>query len=216
MIGHTRGGSKPRRLTLLVLLTHHALLIRIMTGWSIGLLLLFVAWTASSAWLPVGALRFWSRLVGWLPLTLRGMEVGWSQVLVLFTWNLVFGVGLIILASFFTVGRFPLGYLPAWLLCLAYGGLLGTNSFAFPSHSGPEAPNIMLLWTHAGVRELTAYLLVAAALTHLHQWRQRSWWSRQVERIRQWRDIHLSWAEVLCLVVALGLLAWAAYVEVFW
>jgi hypothetical protein len=69
---------------------------------------------------------------------------------------------------------------------------------------------------HAGVRELTAYLLVAAVSTNLPLWKQRSWWSWQVERIRQWRDIHLSWVEVLCLVVALGLLAWAAYVEIFW
>ena len=220
MMSHVRGANKrhPARdkLTLLMFLTHRNLLIRIATGWSIGLLLLFGAWTASYSWLPVGALRTWSQLSSGFPLSLNGVEVGWSLVLAIFAWNLIFAVGLIVLSSFFRVDRFPLGYLPAWIVCLFYGGLLGTNSFASATSPRPQGPSIMIAWTHAGVRELTAYLLVAAALTNLALWRQSSWWSLRIERIRRCRDLHLSWSEVLCLVVALGLLAWAAYVEVFW
>ncbi len=59
-----------------------------------------------------------------------------SLALRIFAWNAAFGGGAILLASLFRVGRLPLGCLAPWAWFIAYGLVLGSNSFAFPSPGG--------------------------------------------------------------------------------
>ncbi len=127
--------------------------------------------------------------------------------------NLVRGIGVTGLASLFSVGRFPLGYLVPWLSFALYGFLLGTNSFALPNPDGTIAPTIAVAWTRSGLRELSAYVLVAAALSNMHLWRQLSWLNTRTERVRSWADIRLTWSEILGLIAALVLVGWSACIE---
>jgi len=196
-------------LKLLDLLTHTSVLIRILSNWLIGFILFFAVWIASYLWLPEGSLQFASAN----PVLSTPAETILAEALRIFTWNLFVATGVIVFSSLFVVGRSPASYILPWLICVVYGAMLGTNSFAFPDPAGPTAPNLAVLWMRAGLREITAYLLIAAALANVYLWRQPSWWSLQLKRVRFWREIHLSHAELACLVVAIGFLGWAAYVE---
>ncbi len=191
------------------LLTNTNLFIRVLSNWSIGLILFFAAWGASYLWLPEGSLRFASTN----PVISTAAQTVLAEALRIFAWNLLVATGLIVFSSLFVVGRFPASYLLPWIICIVYGALLGTNSFAFPDPAGPTAPTLAILWTRAGLREITAYLLIAAALANIYLWQQPSWWSLQVNRVRTLKEVHLFRAEVFCLILAIGFLFWAAYVE---
>jgi hypothetical protein len=157
----------------LELLTHPNVLIRILSSWLIGLIIFFAVWTASYLWLPEGSLQFASLN----PVLSAPAEAVLPEALGIFAWNLCVAGSLVVLSSLFLIGRFPAGYLLPWVICGLYGALLGTNSFALSDPAGPMAPNFAVLWTRAGLREIAAYLLIAAALANFYLWRQLSWWS---------------------------------------
>ena len=190
-----------RRPSISGLLAHPNLLIRISAATAAGFIVFLASWTASYAWLPEGFYRIF-----WQP------SVEGNDALTLFAWNLM-TVGVTAFASLFVINRFPAGYLIPFFVFGLYGGLLGTNSFFIPDPAGPQAPTLNVIWTRSGLREALAYLLVAAALTNVYLWRQPSWWSTRLERIRSWRDVRLSRAEILLVIVAIALLFWAVYVE---
>ncbi len=191
------------------LLTHRNVVVRVLSAWLSGLAIFVAAWLVSYLWLPERSFRF----LGSVALTSSGQPATLPEALSILAWNLALVAGPVVLSSLFAVGRLPCSYLMPWVVCAAYGGLLGTNSFALPDPAGPMAPNLAVAWTRAGVREITAYLVLAAALADMYVWRQRSWWSVRVERIRSWRALRLSPAELLFLAAGVALLAWAAYVE---
>ncbi len=186
-------------------LSHPNVLVRILTGSAAGLAVFFVSWAASYAWLPEGVVR-----ASWVP-SIEGSDAQ-TAAFSLLAWNLM-TAGLIVIASLFAVGRFPAGYLIPLLIFAWYGALLGTNSFAIPDPAGRVAPTLSVIWTRSGLREALAYMLLAAALANVHLWREPSWWSARLERIRSWRDIRLSPAEILLLIAAMAMLGWAMIVE---
>lgn len=187
------------------LLSHPSLLVRILAAAVVGLVIFYGSWAASYVWLPEGAVRAF-----WQPST-SGKDMELIAV-TLFAWNLV-TAGVTAAASLFVVNRFPAGYLVPLLVFGLYGGLLGTNSFAYPDPAGPMAPTIDVIWTRSGIREALSYLLVAAALANIYIWRQPVWWSTRVERVRSWRTVRLSRSEVLLVLLAIVLLFWAVSVE---
>ncbi len=196
---------KTKSLGPLDLLSHSNLLIRILVATAVGLAIFFASWAISYAWLPEGAVRaFWQS-------STPGNDAQ-MIALTLFAWNLM-TVGVTTLASLFILNRLPAGYLVPLLIFAWYGALLGTNSFADPDPAGRLAPTVNVFWTRSGLREATAYLLVAVALANIYLWREPSWWSTRLERVRSWRDIRLSRPEILLVIVALALLGWAMYVE---
>ena len=196
--------------TLFALLTHRSLLARALTAWLIGLAFLYGAWAASYAWLPAGSFHLPGEAIA--PFSGCNLEFI-NQSVRFFFWNLVVGIGLTAFASLFRSGGFPLGYLVPWILFLCYGGLLGTNSFLCPDPSGPQPASISILWRAAGVREISAYLLVSAVLAPLYVWKQSSLWSLKIERVRPWKEFQLTRGTVAGLLAAIMLLAWAAVVE---
>lgn len=216
-------------------LAHANPLVRGVLAGIVGLVFLQGAWAAGYLWLPEHAVSAVS-LARHAPLDLLA-EPG-SLGLTIFGWNAVFGGGTILLASLFSVGRLPLGLLAPWAWFGAYGLLLGTNSFAFPSPFGKMAPQLALGWEHIGLRELSGYLLFGVALANAHLWRYdlggegpgrlrtrpsrrtseersdyRSWRGWRLVRVRGWREVRLSLPEAGCLALGVLLLAWSAFAE---
>ncbi len=197
---------------LISLLTHKRLIIRFLTAWLIGTAVLFAAWFISAAWLPD---KFFKFLPG-MAISPVECDIGsLSETIKTFTWNLLLTGGLCIAASLFAVGRFPYGYVVPWIIFGIYGGMLGTDSFNCSNPLNSAGLDISILWTRAGFREITGYLFIPAAMANLYVWRQKSFWSTQVDRVRRWSEFKISWEAVICLLIAVGLIAWGAIEEVF-
>jgi hypothetical protein len=190
-------------------LTHRNVAIRAASAWLIGLGALLAAWIVSYRFMPEGAVGF--SLASQLPLDSLRQQA--SLTAGIFLWNLAVGGTALAVSSCFRLGRVPLAYLAPWAWFALYGIALGTNSFAITTPGMRVAPQIDIAWTHVGLRELSAYLLAAAALADRHLWFQRSVWDWRLSRVRSWRDLRLSRAEVVLLLGALLLLMWSAVTE---
>jgi hypothetical protein len=190
-------------------LTHRNVAVRATSAWFIGLTALVAAWLVSYRFMPEGAVSF--SLASQLPLESLRQQAGLAAGI--FLWNLAVGGTALMLSSFFRLGRVPLAYLAPWAWFALYGIALGTNSFAITTPGMRVAPQVEVAWNHVGLRELSAYLLAAAALADRHLWFQRSVWDWRLARVRSWTDLRLSRPEVVLLVAAVGLLAWSAATE---
>ena len=200
------------KMRLLSLFTHERLIVRFITAWLIGTVILFAAWLISDVWLPD---KFFLFLPGFAISPIE-CEIG-SVVLTLktFGWNFILTGGLCIFASLFAVGRFPYGYVVPWILFALYGGMLGTDSFICSNSLDAPGLDISILWTRAGFREITGYLLIPAVMANLYLWRQKSFWSAQVDRVRRRSDNQFSIEIFIGLAASVGLIAWGAIEEVF-
>lgn len=186
-------------------LTHRSPFGRTLAAIGIAAVLWLGAWTLSYFLLSEGVLR--NLMSARVPDDV--LNAGPSLAVTIFEWNLVFGVGAIVVGSFFAIGPVSLGYFAPWWWALGYGVALGTNSFVV-TVPGKIAPNISILWQHIGAPEILAYLLVAAALANIHVWRPRRWYSLGLKRVRGLTEIHLNAAEFACIGAALTLLFWTA------
>ena len=193
--------------TLLSLLTHRSLLVRAVIGLIIGTVIFFGVWAASLASLSEGFFLVLPRP------SIINCEQSISQTLRAFFWNLALTGGLTAFASLFAVNRLPLGYLVPWTVFAIYGGLLGTNSFNCPNPDGPLSISFSVLWSRAGFRETASYFLIAAVLANQSLWRQTSFFSLKIERVRSWREFRLSSEMIFGLCTAIFLLAWSAIIE---
>ncbi|HEY6958477.1 MAG TPA: hypothetical protein VI814_06625 [Candidatus Limnocylindria bacterium] len=189
-------------------LTHRDPVRRAITASAIALVLWFGAWTISYLVLAEGVLR--DAMSSRVPDGILQSPDSLAQTI--FTWNLVFGVGSIVLGSFFAIGPLSLGYFAPWWWALGYGVALGTNSFVI-TVPGKIAPRIDMLWEHIGAPEILGYLLVAAALANIHIWRQRRLRDWKLAQVRRIADIRLHWSELACFAAALLVLAWTAHTE---
>ena len=143
-------------------LWHKSLIRRAVTASVIAVALWIGSWSLSYLFLSEGSFRE--------VLTIRVPEealmAGPSLGAAIFQWNVLFGVGAIVIGSLFAIGRLSLGYIAPWWWAIGYGVALGTNSFVL-TVPGKLAPNLNVMWQHIGAREILAYLLVAAALVRL-------------------------------------------------
>src|SRR5437773_2020923 len=186
-------------------LTHASPVRRALTASAIALVLWLGAWTLSYLLIGEGALR--EVLSSRVP---EGVfTAGPSLAITIFQWNLVFGVGAIVVGSLVAIGPISLGYLAPWWWALGYGVALGTNSFVL-TVPGKLAPRLDILWQHIGAPEILAYILVAAALANIHLWRPRRWYDLTLRRVRHLTEIRLRTSELACLAAAFTLLAWTA------
>ena len=189
-------------------LTHRSPLRRAITATAIALALWLGAWGVSYLVVGEGALR--EVMSSRVPDDV--LRSGPSLAATIFQWNLIFGVGAIVAGSLFAVGPVSLGYFAPWWWALGYGVALGTNSFVL-TVPGKLAPRLDILWQHIGAREILAYLLVAAALAHIHMWRPKRWYDLKLFRVRTVADVRLRASELVFIAGALTLLAWTANVE---
>lgn len=193
----------------LAALTHRSPARRALAATAIAVGIWFGSWTVSYLAIGEGVLR--ELMASRVPTEL--LTSGPSLGLTIFSWSLLFGVGAIVIGSLVGIGRFSLGYLAPWWWALGYGVALGTNSFVLTVPGAKYAPQLDVLWSHVGGREIFAYLLIAAALANVHVWRPRRWHDLTLSRVKTLRDVRLSTAELACLAGALTLLAWTASVE---
>lgn len=172
--------------------------------WLLCQVLFWLAWLAAWLWLPEGALRgaggaahlpleqlaFWPRLFG---------IVGANTVASL----IVAALGLL------RWGPVSAGYVPVVGYWVHYALLLGSNSFAVAM---PErlAPSLLTALSRAGIYELTAYALVAAATTGIARWHQLGLLGGKVRRLQPQPLRAVNW---LMIFVAFGLIALGAAVE---
>ena len=190
-------------------LTHRNVAVRAAAAWVIGVAALIGAWLVSYRYMPEGAVSF--SLASQLPLESLRQQA--SLTAGIFLWNLAVGGTALFLSSLFRLGRIPLAYLAPWAWFALYGIALGTNSFAITTPGMRLAPELDVAWRHVGLRELSAYLLAAAALADRHIWLQRSIWEWRLSRVRSWQELRLSRSEAALLVGAVALLAWSAMTE---
>lgn len=189
-------------------LSHSSPARRALVASAIALALWLGSWTLSYLFVGEGVLR--EVMAARVPTDL--LTSGPSLSATIFSWNMLFGVGAIVVGSLVGLGRISLGYFAPWWWAVAYGIALGTNSFVL-TVPGKYAPSLDVLWSHIGAREILAYLLVAAALANVHVWRPRRWHDLSLSKVRALRDVRLSTAEVACLASAVVLLAWTASIE---
>src|SRR3954465_6647326 len=189
-------------------LTHRSPLPRAITASVTALTLWIVAWTLSYLFLSEGLLT--ALMSSRVPddILFAGPSLGAT----IFQWNLLFGMGAIVVGSLFAIGRLSLGYVAPWWWAVGYGVALGTNSFVL-TVPGKLAPNIDIVWQHIGLREILAYLLVAAALANIHFWRPRRWYDLTLRRVGGVRERRLRGIELPFVASGLVLLAWTASIE---
>ncbi len=72
-----------------------------------------------------------------------------------------------------------------------------------------------MIWTGAGIRELTAYLLVAASLSKLHIWWQSKIWDLRVQKVNSWKTYRPTIDTYLGILAALLFLLWGAIEEIY-
>lgn len=147
-----------------------------------------------------------------------GVSSFWSEIGMTLLFNVVLMGGLITILNLCRVRGVPVGYVFAAVVLGAFGGLVaGTNSYGASDLTLYNAWEGMALGLSIGGIEMLGYVLVAAATANLTMEEYRSWWrwtgDWQPTRIRRFRDLRLTQAEVLTVAVALILFLAAAFRE---
>jgi hypothetical protein len=187
-------------------LQHERVTRRAAAGLAIGVGCMYLAWTAGYLLLPEGALR--GRTGAGVISAL--LPVHASVFVFALVWNSGVAFVVVPLVSLLAVKRLCLGYVLAWGNFALFGLFLGTNSFSI-QRPGPVAPGVSA-FASTGTWEITAYLLVAAALANRSRFRQSGWLGGRTTRIVRTGE-KLDRAEWLTLIVAAALVVATASVE---
>lgn len=138
--------------------------------------LFWCAWWVSYTFLPKGVLRG-QFVAGMLPLErLGGVATVAAAIL---GWNALAATIFVAGANLLRVRQLSLGFVSTLIWWILSGLLLGTNSFSTRLPERP-APSLDVLLGRAGIFELTAYVLVAAATGTAARWSQEHWLGRPV------------------------------------
>jgi len=161
---------------------------------------------ASYLVLPQGILR------GKLPSTaLFGEDVNViSTFLKIFIFNFTIGGIIFSMCNLFRVGDVPLGYVPIWGDILIFGLLKGTNSFIYPYETMLAS---IIGFFRTGLWEFTAYTLMTCSTIDFAIYKQESWTSNKITRIKQWADVKLNRIEKSTYVVGVIILLVSAFLE---
>src|SRR5919201_1114320 len=191
-------------------LTHPSAFVRLVTAMAVGSVAFAAAWTVAYAVLPEGATRF---TLGLAPI-LDAKDHATDVAATLFMWNVGVGLGVIGIASLYSVGPISLAYLAPWTWLVRFGVALGTNSFALFVPGARVPPlDLRVVVSHAGLPELVAYLVLATVLANASLWRQKRITDRRLVRVRRLRDIRLTRVELGLVVVSFALLGGASLIE---
>jgi cytochrome c oxidase subunit IV len=141
------------------------------------------------------------------------VESFWPQ----FGLTLLFNVGLITVigvgANLQQVRNFPAGYLIPIFLGIGGGLIVGTNSFIASDLSRYSVRDGMALGLSIGELEMLAYIMTIASTVKfgIYQYRNLADW--KPTKVQRLCDVRLSRQEILCLIIAVLLLIFAAYRE---
>jgi hypothetical protein len=141
----------------------------------------------------------------------------WSEMAFTLLFNLGMVVVMSVILNFNQVKGFPAGYLMPISLGLISGLISGTNSFAASDLKQYNAWDGMALSISVGGVEMLAYILIIASTVSFGVYQYRSWWrwsgAWKPTKKMNLRDVRLSAAELLCLVMGILLLILSAYRE---
>lgn len=141
----------------------------------------------------------------------------WSEFGLTLLVNLGLMCGLAVLLNLTQVRGMPTGYVLPVSLGIMTGLVLGTNSFTANDLKRFNAWEGTALGLSIGGLETLAYILVVAATAGIGLQHYRSWWRWSgvwaPTKIKGWREIRLTHAEIGCLVLAVLLVLLAAYRE---
>lgn len=160
--------------------------------------LFWFAWWMGYTFLPEGVLRGHT-VAGMLPLERLGGVVRVAAAIS--GWNALAATVFVAGANLLRVRQLPLGFVSTLVWWVLYGLMLGTNSFGTPLAERSE-PSLGILLSRAGIFELTAYVLVAAATAASARWSQEHWLSGPVRPLKP-RPLELSERFLLVLAAAL-------------
>ena len=137
----------------------------------------------------------------------------WSQLALTFLGNLGLLIVLSVSLNVFQVRGFPLGYL--WLMATALlsGAIAGTNSFLLSDLTRINVWDGMANSLSIGGLEFLADILIVASTVSIVVYQFSSWTQLRPTKLKSFRDIRLTGAEVLCLVGGIVALFVAAYLE---
>jgi hypothetical protein len=172
----------------------------------------------SNAFLLVGYYLLPEGLLRESPLTFAGEiaakpEGFWAQ----FGLTLLFNLGLVTVVSMGAnlqrVRGIPMGYFVLAVLGVVGGLVTGTDSYVADDLSRYTVLEGMALGLSIGGVEMLAYTIVIASTVKFGIYQYRSLADWKPTRVMSLRDVGLSKQEMLCLVVCVLLLIWAAYRE---
>ena len=140
-------------------------------------------------------------------------ESFWPQ----FGLTLLFNVGLITVfgvgANLQQVRNFPAGYLIPIFLGIGGGLIVGTNSFIASDLSRYSVRDGMALGLSIGELEMLAYIITIASTVKFGIYQYRNLVDWKPTKVKRLCDVRLSRQEILCLIIAVLLLIFAAYRE---
>ena len=137
----------------------------------------------------------------------------WSQLASLFLINLGLLILLSVWLNLIQVKGFPLGYLWIIVTAIMSGVTAGTNSFVSSDLTQINVRDGMAASLTIGGLEFLAYILVVASTVSIVVYQFSSWIQLRPTKLKSFRDIRLTRAEVLCLVGGIVVLFVAAYLE---
>ncbi|MEM3381512.1 MAG: hypothetical protein QXQ11_05070 [Candidatus Bathyarchaeia archaeon] len=139
-------------------LTSKNILVRTITLWMIGFILMYASWAVSYRTLPEGVLAG-RLLVSRIEIVTYELTSTFSRI---FCYNLFMVCIPLVASNLFKLRGLPLGYVVLLYHWTLYGALLGTNSFLIPSPMRP-IPSIDALSYGVGIYEITAYTFIVAS-----------------------------------------------------
>lgn len=192
-------------------LTQDSVFKRVLLLYGLFMLLSNAAYVLGYYFLPEGFLRGSPMQAGARVVAASGTF--WSELALTFLINLGLMIVLSVWLNLFQVRGFPLGYLWPIPLAVQSGVVAGTNSFLQSDLRQFNVRDGMALSLSIGGLEFLAYILVIASTVSIAIFQFSSWTQLRPTRLKNFRDIRLSRAEVLCLIGGIILLFVAAYRE---
>lgn len=179
---------------------------RFASMWAMSLAIFFLTWVASYLFLPQAILR------AKLPtMWIYGVDVDVpSTFLKIFAFNFLIGGVILTLGNLMRVGDVPLGYVAVWGQIFLFGILKGTNSFVYPYETQWAS---LIGFLRTGLWEFTAYILMTCSTIEFEMYRQESWISSKLTKIRKRSEIRLTRREQLAFLLGTLILLLSAFLE---
>ena len=165
--------------------------------------------------LPEGILR--DSPLTWAANLAAGPETPGGEMALTLFFNLlvmaIIGVGL----NLISVKGFPQGYFVPIVLGIISGLFLGTNSFVAMDLADISFRDGMAIGFTIGGLEMLGYIFVIAATVKLGIYQYQNWWqwNEKVRKVMPLREVRFSKSEIICLVVGVLMILFAAYRESF-
>jgi len=151
-------------------------------------------------------------LRGLLPtLPLLGPDVNIvSTFLKILIINTVIGGIIFCSCNFIKLKDLPLGYVAVWCQIFIYGLVKGTNSFEYPY---PSLQASFIGFLRTGLWEFTAYILTVCSTANIALYRQDSWFSSNLTKVRDLKDVKLCRNEIIAYFTGILILVASALTE---